>query len=257
VEGKARACGAECRRQEAEREMKETYELTLRIQRYDPDSRKRWIQEYQLEAGRILRFTDLLRRINNELDPTLAWNSSCEHAQCGTCAVKVHGRPLLACELLVENAVARFGTRTFLIEPITAAPVVRDLTVDLEQAYARVERVKPYIISRAPNPQEGNEFQITPQTIERYVEATRCINCFCCATACIASPRSFLGPNAVMASVVRLMDPREQAREERLKLLYSENGVYRCHTSKACSHVCPKEIDVAHFVALGKEGRFS
>jgi succinate dehydrogenase / fumarate reductase, iron-sulfur subunit len=236
--------------------MKETYELTLRIRRYDPDSEKKWIQEYRIESGRILRFTDVLRKLNDELDPTLAWNSSCEHAQCGTCAVKVNGRPLLACELLVENAVAQFGTTEFLIEPITAAPVIRDLVVDIERAYARVERAKPYIIERAPNPQEGREYQIPPGVIEHYVEATRCINCFCCATACISPPKGFIGPNAVMASVVRLMDPREKGREERLKLLYSEDGVYRCHTSRACSHVCPKEIDVAHFVALGKQGDF-
>jgi succinate dehydrogenase / fumarate reductase iron-sulfur subunit len=57
-----------------------------------------------------------------------------------------------------------------------------------------------------------------------------------------------------MASVVRLMDLREQAKNERKKLLYSEEGVYRCHTSKACSFVCPKEIDVAHFIALAKSG---
>ena len=43
---------------------------------------------------------------------------------------------------------------------------------------------------------------------------------------------------------------------ERLKLLYSERGVYSFHTSKAYSFVCPKEIDVAHFIALAKEGKF-
>ncbi|MGD9134074.1 MAG: hypothetical protein PVF78_10535, partial [Desulfobacterales bacterium] len=54
---------------------------------------------------------------------------------------------------------------------------------------------------------------------------------------------------------VRLMDSRERAKSERKKLLYSEEGVYRCHTSKACSFVCPKEIDVAHFIALAKSGQ--
>jgi succinate dehydrogenase / fumarate reductase iron-sulfur subunit len=57
-----------------------------------------------------------------------------------------------------------------------------------------------------------------------------------------------------MASGVRLMESREQAKNERKKLLYSEEGVYRCHTSRACSFVCPKEIDVAHFIALAKSG---
>ena len=104
------------------------------------------------------------------------------------------------------------------------------------------------------NSNAANEYLITPRELERYVDATRCINCVCCATVCISSHKSFLGPNAIMASIVRLMDPREKAKKERKALLYSEEGVYRCHTSKACSFVCPKEIDVAHFIALAKSG---
>ncbi len=236
--------------------MRSRYSITLRIKRYDPDRKRSWSQDYKLEAGRILRFTDLFRKINNELDPTLAWNSSCEHAQCGTCAVKVNGKPLLACELLVENAVAFFGTTLFRVEPITIAPVVRDLIVDLEKAYERIEKIKPYVIDPVENPHPGNAYQVSPRDLEHYVEATRCINCFCCATACISSHRGFMGPNAVLASVVRIMDPRESAKAERLDMLYSDQGIYRCHTSMACSFVCPKEIDVAHFIALAKAGRF-
>jgi len=58
----------------------------------------------------------------------------------------------------------------------------------------------------------------------------------------------------MLASIVRVLDSREQEKKERLKTIYSDQGVYRCHTSKACSHVCPKEIDVAHFIALAKKG---
>ena len=236
--------------------MAQVYTITVKVKRYDPDTKRRWVQDYELEAGRILRFTDVFRKINNELDPTLAWNSSCEHAQCGSCAVQVNGKPLLACELLVENAVESFGTTTFLIEPLTVAPVVRDLIVDLEAAYEKVNRAKPYIIEPAARPAGESEYRISPHELDLYVEATRCIHCFCCAEACIASHKNFLGPNAVMASIVRLMDPRESAQQERLEVLYSEEGVYRCHTSMACSFVCPKQIDVAHFIALAKAGKF-
>lgn len=236
--------------------LKETYKIRLKIKRYDPDTKGSWVQDYELEAGRILRFTDVFRKINNEMDPSLAWNSSCEHAQCGTCSVMVNGKPLLACELLVENAVGYFKTTEFEVEPITVAPVVRDLVVDIEQAYERVHRVKPYIIQPAENANKGYEYQMSPRALERYVDATRCINCFCCASVCISSHKSFLGPNAVLSGIVRLMDPREQAKKQRLDILYSEEGIYRCHTSKACSFVCPKEIDVAHYIALAKEGKF-
>ncbi len=235
--------------------MAQTYHLTLNIHRYDPNEDKSWIQEYKIEAGRIQRFTDLFRKINQDQDPSLAWNSSCEHGQCGSCAVIVNGKPLLSCELLVENAIEAFQTTTFDISPITAAPVVRDLIVDLERAYERVHEARPYLIKPAPPPPGGHEYIIQLGELGRYAEATRCLNCFCCATACITSQRTFIGPNAVMASVVRLMDPREEEKDARLDLIYGERGVYRCHTSQACSHVCPKEIDVAHFMALAKEGR--
>ena len=52
---------------------KQLYELILKIHRYDPDTQRSWIQEYRLEAGRILRFVDLFRKLNDEQDPTLAW----------------------------------------------------------------------------------------------------------------------------------------------------------------------------------------
>lgn len=237
--------------------MEKSCQITLRIHRYDPDTERSWIQEYRLNAGRILRFVDLFRTINDEQDPSLTWNSSCEHGQCGSCAVRINGKPMLSCELLVENAVAYFNTTLFDIEPLTIAPVVRDLVIDIETAYEKVNRAKPYIISAKPADETAVEYSITPQELEKYVSATRCINCFCCAQACISSPKAFLGPNALLASVVRVMDSREQEKAERLALLYSDQGVRRCHTSRACSFVCPKEIDVAYFIALAKTGRFN
>lgn len=239
--------------------MESKYQLTLKIYRHDPDSDRSWVQEYSLTAGRILRFVDLFRKINDEQDPSLAWNSSCEHGQCGSCAVKINGKPMLACELLVENAVSYFNTTVFEIKPLTVAPVIRDLIIDIEKAYEKVNLAKPYIIKAEPpgGAETQAEYTITPDELEKYVNATRCINCFCCAEACISSPGTFLGPNAVLASIIRIMDPREQEKEERLNLLYSDEGVRRCHSSRACSFVCPKEIDVAYFIALAKTGRFN
>ena len=229
------------------------YSLTLRIYRFDPQTKAAGYQTYHLDAGGIQRFVDLLQTINDNQDPTLAWNSSCEHGQCGTCSVRINGLPLLACELLVENAVRDFNTTTFTIDPIEVAPVVRDLVVDIEKAYEKIDCVKPYIIDPKPA-DEQKLHHIPPDRLEQYVEATRCINCFCCASACISSHRRFLGPNAMLTTIVRLMDPRENNKQERLKVLFSDMGVTRCHTSRACSNVCPKEIDVAHFIAMAKSG---
>jgi succinate dehydrogenase / fumarate reductase iron-sulfur subunit len=58
----------------------------------------------------------------------------------------------------------------------------------------------------------------------------------------------------MLANIVRLMDPREMAERERMNMLYGEKGTPRCRTAQSCSYVCPKEIDIAHFIALAKEG---
>lgn len=230
-----------------------TYSLTLKIHRFDPQTKAAGRRNYRVEAGGVQRFVDLFRKINSTQDPTLAWNSSCEHGQCGTCSVRVNGTPLLACELLVETAVQDFRTTTFTIEPIEVAPVVRDLAVDIAKAYEKLNRVKPYIIDPLPI-SDSKPHNIAPQHLQKYIAATRCINCFCCACACISSHRRFLGPNAMLSAIVRLMDPRENNKQQRLEVLYGDEGVSRCHTSRACSRVCPKEIDVAHFMALAKSG---
>ena len=237
--------------------MSTMHSIRLNIQRYDPETQRSWVQTYSLEVSGMLRFTDVLRKINQEQDPGLAWTSSCEHAQCGSCSAVVNGKPLLLCELLVQKAVEVFATTAFTLKPLNIAPVLRDLIVDLAQAYERVHQAKPYIIDPAAPPPEGDEPRIPPNVMDRYVEATRCINCFCCAQACVSSHHNFLGPNAMLANIVRLFDPKEQATTERMDLLAAENGLARCHTARACSFVCPKEIDVAHFLALGKAGRFS
>lgn len=234
--------------------MSSTHNLTLKILRKDPESAQPEFQTYTVQAGPILRFVDLLRLINDEQDPTLTWNSSCEHGQCGTCSMKINGRPMLACDLLVENAIKLFNTTTFTLEPLEVAPVLRDLVVDTDAAYQRVDQIKPYIIAPLAPGEGGEEHQINPDQLEHYVDATRCINCFCCASACISSHQTFLGPNAMLASIVRFLDPREQEKKKRLEMIYSDKGIYRCHSSQACTHVCPKEIDVADFIAMAKKG---
>ena len=144
--------------------MPDTFDLSLNIYRHDPDTNRSWYQKYQVKAGPIMRFVDILRSINDEQDPTLTWNSSCEHGQCGTCSMKINNKPMLACELLVENAVTYFNTTTFTIEPLEVAPVVRDLAIDTDVAYERVNRVKPYVIEPPTIAEDGEEHPINPRS---------------------------------------------------------------------------------------------
>lgn len=56
---------------------------------------------------------------------------------------------------------------------LSVAPVVRDLIVDTEKAYQRIDQVKPYIIEPQPSPADGQEHPIKPGELERYVNALK------------------------------------------------------------------------------------
>lgn len=64
---------------------------------------------------------DVLRTIQENLDPSLAFDCSCRIGICKACALRVDGKVGMAC-----STVARDGMR---IEPVNAKDVRRDLVV--------------------------------------------------------------------------------------------------------------------------------
>ena len=45
-----------------------------------------------------------------------------------------------------------------------------------------------------------------------------------------------------------IVDPRDQARAERLNLIAGEAGAFRCHTLGNCRDVCPRGISPTHSI---------
>ena len=173
--------------------MQEIYDLTLRVKRYNPEEKRSWMQEYRLNAGRTCgsrTFAQDQRRDRSHTGMELVLRSCPVRNLFGHRQWKTPPR-LRASRGKRGRPVQDHHVH---IEPHTVAPLVRDLIVDLGKAYARVESVKPYIIKPSENRNKGKEYQIPPQMLDKYVEATRCINCFCCATACIGSHKTSSAP---------------------------------------------------------------
>ena len=72
-------------------------ELTIRILRFDPekDTESHW-QTYTVKVNNGARVLHVLHAIHDTIDPTLAYRYSCGSGQCGSCAVRVNGEPVLA-----------------------------------------------------------------------------------------------------------------------------------------------------------------
>ena len=73
--------------------------IKVKVLRYNPgtDKKPHW-QNYDVNVEEDVTILDVLNEIHWNIDGTLAYRRSCRSAICGSCAMKVNGRNVLACE---------------------------------------------------------------------------------------------------------------------------------------------------------------
>lgn len=218
--------------------------VELRIRRFNPerDPGPRWIR-YEVEASPFDRVLDLLRRVREEYDGTLAFRSSCGHGMCGSDAMLINGRNRLACQTLVRDLGGRIT-----VAPLPAFRVIKDLVVDMEPFFSQYRSVMPYLVN--PEPPPARERLQTPAERARYEDTTKCILCAACTSSCpiFWGNGAFVGPAAVVAAHRFLFDSRDRATDARLARLDRLWGVWSCRTIQNCTQACPRGIDVARAI---------
>jgi succinate dehydrogenase / fumarate reductase, iron-sulfur subunit len=223
-------------------------EMNFRIFRFDPKiDREPYYKEYTVNAGPSERLLDCLNRIKWEQDGTLSYRMSCAHGVCGSDGMKINGRCGLACQKLVKD----YQDTEVLLEPLPTFKVLKDLVVDLDQFFERVEWVKPYLIAGASPEKERLQ---SPEDSKKVETAIRCILCACCSAACPIENENpdFIGPAPLVQAFRRIFDSRDEEKEERLKRLDYPNGVWACENKFECTRVCPKEIPVTKSINMMK-----
>ncbi len=228
-------------------------ELTLRIQRYDPEKDNTpHFENYKLDkVDKTDTILDLLNRIKWELDGGLTYRRSCTHGICGSDAVKINGRNRLACSVLVQDL--KISKSTIQIEPIPALPLEKDLLVDMSSFFDKYKMMKPYLIPKDAAP-ERERYQ-TNEDAELLFESAKCILCGICSTSCpsLWVNEDYIGPAAFLKAYRFIFDTRDDATAERLDLIDSTDGLWRCHTIFNCVEACPKEIDITWHISQLKK----
>jgi len=218
-------------------------EYTYRIKRYDPDvDVKPHFEEYVLNLEPTDRVLDGLNEIKWHHDGTLTYRRSCAHGVCGSDAMRINGRNYLACKTLMKE----FG-RKITIEPLIAFPVIKDLVVDMDPFFDGYKSMKPYLIAgEAP----AAERLQTPEQLERYEDATKCILCAACTSSCpiMWTNESFVGPAAIVNAARFIYDSRDEGAVDRLRILNTQSGVWRCRTIFNCTEACPRDIEVTNLI---------
>jgi succinate dehydrogenase / fumarate reductase iron-sulfur subunit len=225
---------------------------TFRIYRWNPTKKANpTLDTFEIDRDHCGPMVlDALVKINDEIDPTLAFRRSCREGVCGSCAMNIDGGNHLACLTSIDS----LKTGTSRITPLPHMPVLKDLVPDLNGLYAQYELIEPWLQSDQPPP--DRERRQSPEDRAKLDGLWECILCFCCSTSCPSywwNPDRYLGPAILLQSYRWLADTRDQHTGERLDRLEDPFRLYRCHTIMNCTRTCPKGLNPARAISHTKQ----
>ena len=221
-------------------------DYTLRIRRYSPESGEAaYWEEHTVEMKPVSSVLEAILKVKAEEDGSIGIRCSCRAAICGSCGVRINGKPGLACNThLAEAAARRAEGEPITVEPMGNMPVIRDLIVDMDAVHwKKIRRVTPWLINREPIPER--EYLVPHENMVDVTQSMACIQCGACVSDCLSMEvdPGFVGPAALAKAYRFVGDPRDAEHFERLEdLAEDEQGIYDCTHCFNCIDACPKGV---------------
>lgn len=226
--------------------------IELKVFRFDPEKEVRpHFAIYTLEVDPNDRVLDALEKVRDTLDASLAYRRSCAHAVCGSCAMRINGRNMLACKVLIKD----LKSQRITLEPLLGLEVIKDLVVDMEPFFDNYRSVMPFLVNDEPLPEDGKERIQTPDEREKFDDSTKCILCGACTTACPSfwANTGYVGPAAIVQVHRFMYDSRDRGARQRAMILNAPGGIWRCRTAFSCTEACPRDIQITRAIAEVKQ----
>ncbi|HVE69601.1 MAG TPA: succinate dehydrogenase/fumarate reductase iron-sulfur subunit [Solirubrobacteraceae bacterium] len=222
-------------------------EFTLKIRRFLPESGEApfW-QEFDVDLEGHRSVLEGILTAKAKEDGSIGIRCSCRAAICGSCGVRINGRPRLACNTHLDEAVkdSPDGGK-IVVEPMGNMPVIKDLIVDMDAVHwKKVRRVTPWLLPEGPPPER--EYVVPHEAMVDVTQTMACIQCGACVSDCLSMEVDplFIGPAALAKAYRFVGDPRDGAHYERLKDLAEDPaGIYDCTHCFNCIDACPKGVD--------------
>lgn len=227
--------------------------IFIEVQRFNPEKdREPYVQKYNVQLEKTQRVLDALMYIVRNIDGTLEFRKSCAHGVCGSDAMLINGKERLACKTLIQDITQNDGD-TISLRPLKHLQVQKDLMVDQTPFLQKLKAVNPYFMAKEPPP-ENKEYLQSPEQREIIDDATKCIHCGACYSACpvLDDNPNFLGPAALVQTARFIYDSRDKGLEARIDLVDRPDGVWACENHFACTKVCPRGIKITKLINLTK-----
>ena len=216
-------------------------EIRLDILRKDRGSDRQYMQSFSVkvedENASVATALTLLDGREELLDTEgkkaapIEWERNCLQKKCGACAMRINGKPRLACEARLRE----FGG-SVLLEPLRKFPVIADLLVDRQILHENLKTMKAWLTEEA---------SLNEKNAAVAYEGSRCLQCGCCLEVCPNFyPGGTFSGTAALAPTVRLLSELPASAGEELRRAYRKHIFNGCGKSLACRNICPAGLDV-------------
>jgi succinate dehydrogenase / fumarate reductase iron-sulfur subunit len=168
----------------------------------------------------------------------VAWERGCLERKCGACAMRINGKPSLACSTFLDGIREEIIT----LEPLSKFPVVKDLIVDRSGVFETLKKLELWLDEEAYNSDWTRE--------ERY-QSARCLQCGCCLEVCpnFSAAGEFAGALGAVSAYHFIEQERGCPHRAPASRLYQRLFFEGCGKSLACHAVCPLGLPVEELLA--------
>jgi succinate dehydrogenase / fumarate reductase iron-sulfur subunit len=220
-------------------------DYTLRIRRYSPETGEApYWEEFGVDLDGHRSVLDGILQAKDREDASIGIRCSCRAAICGSCGVRINGKPGLACHMHLDKAAENARDGVITVEPMGNMPVLKDLIVDMDAVHwKKIQRVTPWLLPAGEAPER--EYIVPPESMIDVTQTMACIQCGACVSDCLSMEVDplFIGPAALAKSYRFVGDPRDAEQFERLKDLAEDpHGIYDCTHCFNCIEACPKGV---------------
>lgn len=215
--------------------------IAITVKRQVSEKDRPYFQTFSYEGDGNLTVADWLMAQNHSpsVDEIgkeagkIFWECGCLEKKCGACAMRINGRPALACSVYVKDIVKN---KKILLEPLSKFPVIRDLIVDRESMFRMLRDMKIWLDEKDATDYDWDR--------ELQYRAGQCLMCGCCLEICpnFCAGDRFGGAAAMVNAYKALEQNRNDPHRKEMLVEYRRKFYNGCGQSFSCQDVCPMEL---------------